>query len=312
MKKKFFLGGGLLLLALIVSTPLVFAENVEGWLWGGGVTPNPSGYQGMGWISGTSNNQPGGASYAINIPENDGNVSGYAWSEHYGWIDFDPSNPYPAAPNHNVRRDGDMLKGWARIVAIQDEGLNSGGWEGWIKMSGSGWGVDVTKFGTSEKTYAYSDELGWIDFSRLGAVIELDTLTICTSSGNKITEGSSVSGVDIERSLGQEKSEVLVAHYGDQDCDSDEVDASWGEQYTSGDADDKVSLSDENGSDLSATSTVRVTAGDTSGSENVTVTYNPGTGDITKTLQYTVGDSTSGGGESPVEVEGFRWREVAP
>jgi hypothetical protein len=338
MKKKFFLGGSALLLALIFSTPLVFAENVEGWLWGGGVTTNPLGYEGMGWISGNSENcdsdgngfvdsSCGGDNstdsvvfYAVNIPENDGNVTGYAWSEHYGWIDFEPVGSYPTDPQHSVKRNGDFLEGWARIVAIAGDSAvgNSGGWDGWIKMKGSGYGVDIKKFGADmndpnrEKTYAWSDELGWIDFSGLGAVIEPDTLTICTDSGTQISEASTIPDVDIERTLGQGNSEVLVAHYGTQYCDDgDKVDALWDD---SGLPNDRVSLSDENGNDLDATSTVRVEAGNESGSEDVTVTYDPGTGGsiITKTLRYTVGDSSVGPGESPVEVEGFRWREVAP
>ena len=150
MKKKLFIGSGIVLLILgAFFTPLVFAENVEGWLWGGGVTSNPSGYGGMGWISGTSNNisGDGGSLYAVDIPSGDGNVSGYAWSEHYGWIDFDPGGPYPTPPNYSVQRNGDNLEGWARILSIQNEGSNSGGWDGWIKMSGASYGVDMAKFG---------------------------------------------------------------------------------------------------------------------------------------------------------------------
>ncbi|QQS60993.1 MAG: hypothetical protein IPN70_03835 [Candidatus Moraniibacteriota bacterium] len=138
------------------------------WMWGGGVAPtNPPGYDGMGWISATNENIGGGSTYKVIIPPADGAVSGYGWSEYYGWIDFQPTGPYPAGPNHPAQREGNLLTGWARILSIQNEGINSGGWSGWIKLSGSGYGVDVTKFGV-EGTYAWSDELGWIDFRYIG------------------------------------------------------------------------------------------------------------------------------------------------
>lgn len=97
----------------------------------------------------------------VDIPAINGSVSGYGWSEHYGWIDFNA-----------VYREGDFLRGWAIIKSISDAGANNGGWIGMIKMGnepGDTYGVNVTKMdGTgANPTYAWSDELGWLDFSRV-------------------------------------------------------------------------------------------------------------------------------------------------
>ncbi|MFO7807454.1 MAG: hypothetical protein R6V40_03475, partial [Candidatus Moraniibacteriota bacterium] len=94
---------------------------------------------------------------------------GYAWHENIGWIDFNPSGPYPSSPNHSARRESnsDILTGWARVVGIQQELAvgNSGGWEGWIKLED----VDLSDL---DNSYAWNGEnsdggLGWISFEKL-------------------------------------------------------------------------------------------------------------------------------------------------
>jgi hypothetical protein len=154
-------------------------ENGRGWL--GGWSQDglvPANYSGLGWISLNNLNGAGTISYGVNIPAINGAVSGYAWSSNVGWIDFAPSGPYPALPNNSAQRSGNILTGWARILSIKTEAEktlpnNAGGWLGWIKLSGtaldgSTYGVDITKMdGTgASPTYAWSDELGWIDFSK--------------------------------------------------------------------------------------------------------------------------------------------------
>ncbi len=196
------------------STQSAFAAvgDVEGWAWGGGVTVNPIGYDGIGWISmnskdcdtdgnGLIDNALCGVTgtaiplYAVNIPTADGNLFGYAWSEHYGWISFNAADVIGCpAGTCDARRVGDDILGWARILSIRDAGVNAGGWQGWISLNdantgGSGYGLEISKMDKSgaTPTYAYSDELGWIDFSRAG--YEAD-YKICPSSLT-ITEGQS-------------------------------------------------------------------------------------------------------------------------
>jgi len=76
---------------------------------------------------------------------------------------------------------------------------NSGGWQGWIKLgSETGdpvvYGITFNADGTVTKgaatSYAWSDELGWIDFSR-----SVSTASACNPSENPtFTPGSCVSG----------------------------------------------------------------------------------------------------------------------
>lgn len=143
-------------------------------------------------------------SYGVNIPaagcvDPNCNVTGYAWSggddsgNGLGYINFDPASPYPAAPAYSAKRVGNGLEGWARfeeIRAAQAAG-NSGGWSGWIKLKGTNYGVTINADGTLAG-FGWSDELGWIDFSRAQTAVSNYNLTVVaagTGSG-KVTGGS--------------------------------------------------------------------------------------------------------------------------
>src|SRR3989344_5114013 len=168
------------------------APPILGWLWGGstddslgGGVPSIDSATGIGWVSVTSDNQPCNIAsnpncYGLAFPLNgaDGPVTDYAWSSSVGWINFQPGGTAPDGSNlAGVQRVGNNLAGWARIVSIQQAVAvgNSGGWQGWIKMSGtaqngSPYGVTV-ELGAGTATYdshlegyAWSDELGWIYF----------------------------------------------------------------------------------------------------------------------------------------------------
>lgn len=60
------------------------------------------------------------------------------------------------------------MQGWARIIGIKNAGLHAGGgWSGWVHLSGEGYGVKLNADKTfSADSYAWSDELGWMNFSR--------------------------------------------------------------------------------------------------------------------------------------------------
>ena len=161
------------------------AENGRGWLWGGGTEPDGvSPWNGsntnFGWVS--MNNLTGGGSsvYGVNIPAA-GLLTGYAWSENIGWIDFGnkcvtsapaagqyqaASCTSPAGGTNGVSRSGNSLTGWARIVSIATASVvgNSGGWSGWIKMIN----VSIAAPDASNRSYisgyGWSDELGWVKF----------------------------------------------------------------------------------------------------------------------------------------------------
>lgn len=169
-RKTYFIGILILLIAFSFGihkfqTQAGTGETGAGWLWGGsddgGVPANSTG---LGWIS--MNNISGGGvnSYGANIPSTDGLLSGYAWSENVGWINF-----------NGASRSGNNIIGSATIQGIADEALigNAGGWQGKISLSGTA--QDSSPYGVSINTavtpntlsgFGWSDELGWIDFSR--------------------------------------------------------------------------------------------------------------------------------------------------
>jgi len=204
----------LLVFAAASVVKIQAAGNVTGWLWGGSEDASiggslntwpPDGNEtGVGWIS------MNGGNYGVTIPDADGPVTGYAWANAsdvpnstasqegngLGWIQFDPAGGgVSVATTAGERR----LSGMARIVSIANAGGNAGGWQGWIKMGGDGanwngsscvgknnynnknqcnYGVKIDKSGNFSG-YAWSEDLGWIDFSR--AILKSCTNPSCST-----------------------------------------------------------------------------------------------------------------------------------
>lgn len=144
-------------------------DNVSGWAWS----------ENIGWISFNNITGGGGTSYGVHIcsagdpnplcsGKSEGDFVGYAWSENIGWIDFAPPGPYPAAPNYSakVNIQTKEVSGWARAIAGGTSG--SGGWDGWIKLRGSNYGVwiDNSTKPAQFRGFAWgSDVIGWILFN---------------------------------------------------------------------------------------------------------------------------------------------------
>lgn len=119
--------------------------------------------------------------YGVEIESNNGNIKGYALTEHTGWIDFNPSGPYPSEPSYSAcvnlpgvsgevcseLAEGDV-GGWARIVT-------GNSYQPWIKLRGPEYGLRlVDSFGPTLSApccgkeflgWAWSDEIGWISFN---------------------------------------------------------------------------------------------------------------------------------------------------
>ncbi|MCX6758955.1 MAG: PKD domain-containing protein [Candidatus Nealsonbacteria bacterium] len=129
-------------------------DNVSGWAWS----------ENIGWISFNCTNQGtcGTGNYGVNI-NSDGTFSGYAWSEHIGWIHFAPAGPYPTLPNYSTKVDttgSGEVSGWARALNYGD------GWDGWIKLKGSNYGVYINTENGEFSSWAWSDMvIGWISFN---------------------------------------------------------------------------------------------------------------------------------------------------
>lgn len=210
---------GFLILLLVVGVSIgisakrAFADaalwSSRGFLWGGGVTVNPSNYGGMGWMSlnsvdcdtndnGTIDASEAAAhsgcpigstgSYGVNIPNFGGALSGYAWSDGYGWISFNPADLDGCFPNLlPATRTGGSVSGGARIVSIHDAVTigDAGGYDGCISLSGtatdgSPYGVSVA--GTGFAGYAWSSDLGWIDFGS-ATYVPTAFLVVCEDAG---------------------------------------------------------------------------------------------------------------------------------
>ncbi len=115
-------------------------QPVTGWAWSSNI----------GWINFN------GAGYGVSENPGTGALSGYAWSSNIGWISFNaaavsgcPSGS--CAPRVNSATGN--LSGWARACAafINKTACsgaldpNSGGWDGWIALSGTA--IDGTVYG---------------------------------------------------------------------------------------------------------------------------------------------------------------------
>jgi hypothetical protein len=179
-----------LFFVMTAKTEAGLGENGTGWPWGGSESPGDAvvngNETGVGWISLNSTNIGGGSDYGINFPVGNGPVTGNVWSENLGYINFQPAGPYPAGPAFGVTRNGDNLEGWARFEEIRLAGANAGGWLGWIKMSGiaqngAPYGVSINPVNGRLFGSGWSDELGWVDFSR-GVIRGTPQFAVCPES----------------------------------------------------------------------------------------------------------------------------------
>lgn len=129
----------------------------------------------IGWLS------LNGSNYGFTIAS-DGTLSGYAWSDTVGWVSAQTSDltGCPTAPC-TARVSGGAFAGWIRALGGGTSG--SGGWDGFISLSGSGYGV--SQVGASLSGYAWgSTNVGWLDFS--GAVT---TFAACSATQGNFCTG---------------------------------------------------------------------------------------------------------------------------
>lgn len=149
--------------------------NVSGWAWGGTNTTSADMLDSfVGWISFSTTVPP---IYGVS-EDYAGALSGYAWSSNLGWITFNSAEvsgcpSAPCAPSVNLSTG--ELTGWARACSAFASGCsgaldgNSGGWDGWIALSGTA--GDGTSYGVTQDlaTCAWSgfawgsDGIGAID-----------------------------------------------------------------------------------------------------------------------------------------------------
>jgi len=131
-------------------------HNVWGWAWS----------ENTGWMSFSCRNENlegEGLDYGIDITEVTGDFSGYAWSETLGWISFN-EDELSGCPSGVCKTSVDVesgdVSGWARVLAHGE------GWDGWLKMRGTDYGVSIDFDAGEFSDYAWSDAvIGWLSFN---------------------------------------------------------------------------------------------------------------------------------------------------
>jgi hypothetical protein len=137
-----------------VITPPPSGGAVTGWAWSDTV----------GWIdlNCSNDNTCGTSNYGLSIDDS-GNLSGYAWSDNVGWVSANASDltGCPTAPC-GAKMSGSTITGW--LKALSGGEAQSGGWDGFISLSGSGYGPTLS--GGVFSGYSWGDtNIGWMDWS---------------------------------------------------------------------------------------------------------------------------------------------------
>lgn len=134
-----------------------------------GAGDNVSGYawsENIGWINFNNLSSGGPVDYGVRIDLVTGNFSGYAWSENIGWIQFNPSGDYPGTPYNSVKVDLNAsprkVSGWAKVLAFGD------GWDGWIKFDDYGSSSSYIDNNGDFHGWAWGgDVVGWISLNNI-------------------------------------------------------------------------------------------------------------------------------------------------
>jgi len=125
----------------------------------------------------------GGHDYSVSIDTDTNLVTGHAWSPNVGWIQFGGLGDFPTVGTATINNDARVVgldsdytfTGWARACSATDGGncssmetdTNTGGWDGWISLSGAGYGVVMMGGEATSNSFAWGGPqvMGWIDFS---------------------------------------------------------------------------------------------------------------------------------------------------
>ncbi len=141
-------------------------HNLTGWAWS----------ENIGWISFNCYNDYNGdgilenhctgagypSNYGVNLNLSTKIFSGYAWSENVGWITFNESelSGCPQPPCRAWLDSDNRVYGWARALAY------GSGWDGWIRLRDTNYGVSLNPSTNEFEGWAWSDMVvGWISFN---------------------------------------------------------------------------------------------------------------------------------------------------
>lgn len=137
--------------------------NVSGWAWSSNI----------GWVSFNCANVNActASDYGVDMNMSTGEMSGYAWSENIGWISFNASD-LAGCPSGtcSARLEGNSLAGWARARAPVQYPTASehGGWDGWISLSGTDYGITFDPDDCTLSGFMWgSGVVGWVESHNL-------------------------------------------------------------------------------------------------------------------------------------------------
>lgn len=151
----------------------------------------------IGWISlnnctdAADSNTCTGYTYGVTIDPITGTVSGTAWSSNIGWITFNdagcPTSGCTAGARFNSVTS--TVEGWARACSVFASGCsgalssNTGGWDGFLSLSGSGYGLTLGALNGTTRTINGSiwgsEVLGWIAVQGDAKVTTTPTVDLC-------------------------------------------------------------------------------------------------------------------------------------
>ena len=138
---------------------------LSGWAWSSTI----------GWLSFNSSNSgagsPPGSSYGVNMSGFNNGIAvlgGQAWSPNIGWVSFDDAdvkNCPVGTCTPTVNLNTGVVSGWAKALA----GDGTMGWDGWIGLSSTTWGVSFARVpNTFNATFSGSawgsTNVGWLSF----------------------------------------------------------------------------------------------------------------------------------------------------
>lgn len=108
------------------------------------------------------------------VMNSSGYLLGYAWSSNIGWIKFGGLSGMPGGSTQQAYADYPYtgnVSGWARacggtINADCASATRTDGWDGWISLSGSNYGVQLNTTTGALTNFAWGgDVVGWINFN---------------------------------------------------------------------------------------------------------------------------------------------------
>lgn len=135
----------------------------------------------IGWIDLNCNNTSscGTNSFGMSMAS-DGTISGYAWSDNIGWVSANASDVAGCPSGVCAPKiSGNSVSGWFRVISGGTS--QSGDWDGFISLSGTGYEATFNSITGKLSGYAWGDvNLGWVSFAHSGVAIN-DTAYIVAS-----------------------------------------------------------------------------------------------------------------------------------